>query len=86
MKKQLDNPFDRAERIRLLEAEISFNANAISNTTIIMRGKDRQSEFCVVEPLIEWYEKELEKLREGLQEWMSSADAEYITFKIEGNK
>ena len=75
--KQLDNPFERAERIRLLEAEISFNANEINNSTILMDSGTRQSEFCVVEHFITLI---LSELYEAMEADRLGHRADFVTF------
>lgn len=81
--KQLDNPFDRAERIRLLEAEISLNINAVNNVSTIMSDEDRLNDYSSIESTMEWYMGELAKLKLELIERVDALEMAFIRLELE---
>lgn len=76
----LENPFNRADRIRLIESEISFNANSVNNVSVVMSVEDRLNNYCSIETTMEWYSNEINKLKIELMERINVLDMEYITF------
>lgn len=84
--KQLDNPFDRAERIRLLEAEISLNINAVNNVSTIMSDEDRLNDYSLIESTMEWYMGELAKLKLELIERVDALEMAFIRLELENNE
>lgn len=84
--KQLDNPFDRAERIRLLEAEMSLNINAVNNVSTIMSDEDRLNDYSSIESTMESYMGELAKLRLELIERVDALEMTFIRLELENNE
>lgn len=84
--KQLDNPFDRAERIRLLEAEMSLNINAVNNVSTIMSDEDRLNDYSSIESTMELYMGELAKLRLELIERVDALEMTFIRLELENNE